>query len=446
MLTAYFIGQHRILLGARMSGNRLPYALAIALFAAGCGGGGGYHNSDGGNCAAVCSGKCVDTATDPNNCGGCGTICTQGRNCVGGMCTFGGCTKDTDCDDKINCTLDTCSSGYCRHAVGANVGPTACPLGQFCVLGKGCIKGKACGSSADCADMDPCTVFEECQAATAICTYAILDRDDDGHPPVVCGGDDCDDSDPDRFPGHKEVCDGVDNACTGMVDVGATCESSFQACQSGMCQCKPEFKCGGGFLCADEDPKNCGACGNVCAQGSVCTAGKCSCPNGLMDCGGSCADLRSDPNNCGMCGMGCGPNSTCSQSVCRCNFNYSDCGGLCANLKTDPANCGMCGVQCANGKNCSAGLCQLGCLGIINCQNMCGGMNPCFNDCYNRGTFNAQNLYDAVIDCLNTACPGNLQNDPCWDPQSQTCKTCWSTAQMQGGKCATQLKACQQDT
>ncbi|MBK7152280.1 MAG: hypothetical protein IPL19_22810 [Sandaracinaceae bacterium] len=34
------------------------------------------------------------------------------------------------------------------------------------------------------------------------------DADGDGHDAVVCGGDDCDDSDPERFPGNIEVCDG----------------------------------------------------------------------------------------------------------------------------------------------------------------------------------------------------------------------------------------------
>lgn len=34
------------------------------------------------------------------------------------------------------------------------------------------------------------------------------DADQDGHARIACGGDDCDDNDPNRFPGHAEVCDG----------------------------------------------------------------------------------------------------------------------------------------------------------------------------------------------------------------------------------------------
>lgn len=41
------------------------------------------------------------------------------------------------------------------------------------------------------------------------------DSDGDGHEDIYCGGDDCDDNDPNRFPGNPEVCDtkGHDEDC-----------------------------------------------------------------------------------------------------------------------------------------------------------------------------------------------------------------------------------------
>jgi hypothetical protein len=45
------------------------------------------------------------------------------------------------------------------------------------------------------------------------------DRDDDGYLDEACGGDDCDDSNPDIYPGAPEVClDGVDQDCDMVID------------------------------------------------------------------------------------------------------------------------------------------------------------------------------------------------------------------------------------
>ena len=39
---------------------------------------------------ALCSGSCVDTATDRNNCGDCGNACSDTRDCVDGLCVCAG--------------------------------------------------------------------------------------------------------------------------------------------------------------------------------------------------------------------------------------------------------------------------------------------------------------------------------------------------------------------
>jgi len=45
------------------------------------------------------------------------------------------------------------------------------------------------------------------------------DDDADGYDDEACGGDDCDDTDPDVSPGAMEVCDsGIDDDCDGLVD------------------------------------------------------------------------------------------------------------------------------------------------------------------------------------------------------------------------------------
>jgi hypothetical protein len=58
-----------------------------------------------GQCAPTCSAgqsccddTCLDTTTDPSNCGGCGNVCPAGQECVGGACQSPRCAPPTfDC-------------------------------------------------------------------------------------------------------------------------------------------------------------------------------------------------------------------------------------------------------------------------------------------------------------------------------------------------------------
>ncbi len=48
------------------------------------------------------------------------------------------------------------------------------------------------------------------------CMTAITDNDGDGSP----AEEDCDDNDPNNYPGNSETCDGLDNNCNGQIDEG----------------------------------------------------------------------------------------------------------------------------------------------------------------------------------------------------------------------------------
>jgi hypothetical protein len=97
-----------------------------------------------------------------------------------------------------------------------------------------------CDGQADCAD-EGCSEDPWCAM-----TYCI-DEDGDGSPAVApdCPeGDDCDDSDPDMYPGNTEICDRKDNDCNGVADAPGEVNADSD----------PVWQCEGD--CDDTDPDN----------------------------------------------------------------------------------------------------------------------------------------------------------------------------------------------
>jgi hypothetical protein len=126
----------------------------------------------------------------------------------GGLLT--GCVADLDCGPKNLCAIARCENGACV---------TAPPV--------------------DCDDGDPCTT-DACAPSTGACSHTPVTPDEDGDgyraplpgflpgAPGSCG-DDCNDASAAAHPGAKEICDGVDNDCNGIVDDGVTYTPSGQA-------------------------------------------------------------------------------------------------------------------------------------------------------------------------------------------------------------------------
>ncbi len=110
---------------------------------------------------------------DPNGEGGAGGDSQDG----------GECKRDADCDDDVYCNgAEQCEALECQ------AGTPRCREGQDC--------------------------DEEQRSCQTNCALG-ADADDDGFDAVECGGSDCDDSNPDRFPGNIERCDneGLDDDC-----------------------------------------------------------------------------------------------------------------------------------------------------------------------------------------------------------------------------------------
>lgn len=114
------------------------------------------------------------------------------KRCVYRARTYERCALDAHCDDGLFCNgIERCT-GEPRLG-GADV--------------HGCLSGPS-----------PCRANEICDESQDVCLARCNqepDRDGDGAISIACGGADCDDNDPNRFPGNAEVCDanGVDEDC-----------------------------------------------------------------------------------------------------------------------------------------------------------------------------------------------------------------------------------------
>jgi plastocyanin len=152
------------------------------------------------------------------------------------------------------------------------------------------------------------------------------------------------------------------------------------ACSGGACskQCDPGFSlCGGECVNVNNDPDNCGGCGDDCAYNQVCWAGRClfGCPSGSVNCSRSCVYLNTDPERCGSCNNACPARAnaarTCDEGDCgfTCNFGYEDCDeqvmtGCEASLLFQPSTCGGCDRTCSASNavpSCFYGACEITC-------------------------------------------------------------------------------------
>ncbi len=109
----------------------------------------------------------------------------DGGGTDGGTFDGGTCASDMECDDGLFCNgTELCApDDESADARGCTIGNAPCLEGQRC----------------DEAAM-------ECRSVCSV----VADADGDGVDSVECGGADCDDTNPNRYPGNTEVCDSAD--------------------------------------------------------------------------------------------------------------------------------------------------------------------------------------------------------------------------------------------
>ncbi|MCP4674860.1 MAG: hypothetical protein GY854_04995 [Deltaproteobacteria bacterium] len=149
-------------------------------------------------------------------------MCDRDLGCID---TGKDCLVNSDCNDDVDCTRDTCSGGLCLNKEDDDLCITAenkCMEDMVCIADTGCTLGheKACSQTG----LSPCH-DSVCNPATGDCEEVLsehADDDEDGFLNADCGGDDCDDTAKDVYPGQDELCNLLDDNCDGFTDMEAT--------------------------------------------------------------------------------------------------------------------------------------------------------------------------------------------------------------------------------
>jgi hypothetical protein len=270
---------------------------------------------------------------DAGGCDDCsdGLFCNGAEQCVDGMCEAGSppCATGTTCDEDADRCVTECDEGADADGDG--------------------VDSIDCGGD-DCDDSDPdvspnetevCDDFgvdEDCDPTT----LGGLDADEDGFVDAACCngsrcGDDCDDANPARHPGEAETCNGIDEDCDAMIDETVIVTYTVDADRDG----HGSAQSGAETVQACQAPAGFAESTDDCddAVGSIHPGAYDRCDEAMVDddCSGTpndppggCACTTGDSRGCplpGVCGTG---TQTCTGGVwAECSILPSD--EICAN-------------------------------------------------------------------------------------------------------------------
>jgi hypothetical protein len=250
-----------------------------------------------------CSGACVDTTNDPDNCGGCGTACATDEYCSSGTCTAAG--------------TDACATG--QTECGGLCASTDTDRNNCGACGTVCTDGEVCDGAGVCA--------LSCQSGLIDCNGTCVDPNTDE---AFCGASgDCQGGNAGTACAAGETCDGAGTCAlscqSGLIDCNGTCidpnvNTAFCGATGDCAGGNAGTACGAGEKC-----NGAGVCALSCQTGYSLCGGNCVDDNlGMVECNNACIDPATDEGFCGASGtcMGndagtaCTNAQTCLNSTC----------------------------------------------------------------------------------------------------------------------------------
>lgn len=256
-----------------------------------------------------------------------------------------------------------------------------------------------------------CIIGYSCTSGLCVPDQQCYDVDKDGF--TTCSGD-CNDNNPAINPATQEVCNGVDDDCTGAIDDW-----------SGLCA--SGYSCGGiaGCIqqCSDSDGDGYTTCNGDCndLNAAIHPGAAEVCNNLDDDCSGGTIDAGATCSNGGQCISGecinvCNPNpcthppgpvcdgtrSIRSTSPGTCTINTESEEGYACSYPGITIDCANGGQICQNGQ-CTAGS-SSGCVILYTCVQNCGNDQTCRNNCMTDTDPTILPKYTPLETCVGQNC------------------------------------------